>query len=172
MYKIHQLKNNSLIHLTKSRNSFSNNLYIPTITKFSYKYISDSSIKNKIKTKLKSKLVELHDTANSTFIKFFPTHLPSHIYPNFINVQFFTNHGNFKKYKFKIKATNDPQCPCGTGEQDSLHLLLDCPLFTESRPISITEQRLDVVINNVNSCIHVLNSFFKSIYEYTSNLIM
>ena len=66
---------------------------------------------------------------NDTFKAFFDDFIPKFFIPNFYNMQFLTNHGNFNFYLHKIKKTDNPLCDCYLDEQTSIHLLTSCPNF-------------------------------------------
>ena len=46
--------------------------------------------------------------------------------PNFYNMQFLTNHGNFNAYLLRIKKIDNPLCDCNIEDQTSIHLLTSC----------------------------------------------
>ena len=54
--------------------------------------------------------------------------------PDHYTTQFFTGHGDFKSYLFKIKSKKcvSPDCQCGS-EQTSKHILFECPEIEEKR---------------------------------------
>ncbi|UYV76003.1 hypothetical protein LAZ67_13002102 [Cordylochernes scorpioides] len=80
---------------------------------------------------------ELFLKTNETFQSFFPFGIPTFFCSNFYNTQFTTNHGNFKGFLSKIGAIKDSSCHCGNEFQDSRHLLLECPLFSNARQETI-----------------------------------
>ncbi|UYV81683.1 Tl [Cordylochernes scorpioides] len=72
--------------------------------------------------------------ANDNFKGFFDTsRIPNYVQPNFYNVQFFTGHGDFNTYLFRIGKIGSPACTCGNGQQTPEHLLINCPLTSDLR---------------------------------------
>ncbi|UYV67968.1 hypothetical protein LAZ67_5002657 [Cordylochernes scorpioides] len=82
---------------------------------------------------IESRMAETIANTNETFRKFFPFGIPFYFRPNFYNSQFVTGHGNFGEFLSKIGATDDPSCFCGKENQDSMHLLMECPIFHSYR---------------------------------------
>ncbi|UYV67441.1 hypothetical protein LAZ67_5000616 [Cordylochernes scorpioides] len=82
---------------------------------------------------IESRMAETIANTNETFRKFFPFGVPFYFRPNFYNSQFVTGHGNFGEFLSKIGATDDPSCFCGKENQDSMHLLMECPMFHSYR---------------------------------------
>ncbi|UYV72470.1 hypothetical protein LAZ67_9003273 [Cordylochernes scorpioides] len=80
-----------------------------------------------------SRINLLKKNTNQTFQSFFPYDIPNYFRPNYYNSQFITDHGNFRFFLKKIQAVQDSTCFCGLGEQTSIHLLLECPVFQDYR---------------------------------------
>ncbi|UYV75027.1 hypothetical protein LAZ67_12002141 [Cordylochernes scorpioides] len=77
---------------------------------------------------------EYYGGANDNFKGFFDTSkIPNYVQPNFYNVQFFTGHGDFNTYLFRIGKIGSPACSCGNEQQTPEHLLIDCPLTSDLR---------------------------------------
>ena len=80
--------------------------------------------------------------------KLFPTvksRLQRPFQPNFWTSQAISAHGVFKAYLLKRMRTTDPECPCGSPEQTAEHVLKECRLFTDDRPLewdNVTEKHL------------------------------
>ncbi|UYV70094.1 hypothetical protein LAZ67_7001771 [Cordylochernes scorpioides] len=80
-----------------------------------------------------SRINLMKKNTNQTFQSFFPYEIPKYFRPNYYNSQFITYHGNFRFFLKKIQAVQDSTCFCGLGEQTSIHLLLECPVFQDYR---------------------------------------
>ncbi|UYV63996.1 hypothetical protein LAZ67_2006280 [Cordylochernes scorpioides] len=76
---------------------------------------------------------EIFENTNGIFRSFFVFGIPRFFRPNFYNIQFITDHGNFGKFLATIGAVKEPGCFCGGEIQDARHLLLDCPIFRDFR---------------------------------------
>jgi hypothetical protein len=44
-----------------------------------------------------------------------------------------TGHGNIKSYLHRFKIIEEPNCPCGHGNQTTEHKLLECAVLNEDR---------------------------------------
>jgi len=51
-------------------------------------------------------------------------------------------HGNIKTYLHRFNIIEDPMCPCGKGEQTTLHIISDCGILKKERG------RLRAAVNN------------------------
>ncbi|UYV84719.1 hypothetical protein LAZ67_X003190 [Cordylochernes scorpioides] len=91
---------------------------------------------------IESRMAETIANTNETFRKFFPFGIPFYFRPNFYNSQFVTGHGNFGEFLSKIGATDDPSCFCGKENQDSMHLLMECPIFHSYRSPKMSKQTM------------------------------
>ena len=82
------------------------------------------------------------NSANASHTKLFiPTifhRLSISLWPNFILMQFLTNHGNFQSYLHRMKQTPSPTCRCPKkAVQTALHLMTECSLFSKERPTAL-----------------------------------
>ena len=101
--------------------------------------------------------------SNGTFKSFFPHSIPKYVCPNFFNMQFLSDHGNFKAYLKRFKFSDDESCSCGYAVQNSSHLLLSCPNFDINRPPHFsTSSQLHELVNTKESYI-LFNQFCRSI---------
>jgi ribonuclease HI len=48
-------------------------------------------------------------------------------------VQFLTGHGNFRAYQHRFGHSTNSSCVCGSGPEDSLHIIYDCPRYAHQR---------------------------------------
>lgn len=46
-----------------------------------------------------------------------------------------TGHGSLNAFLYRRTLADTPRCPCGYGEETSLHLLTECPLYAERRDL-------------------------------------
>ncbi|UYV68438.1 hypothetical protein LAZ67_5004313, partial [Cordylochernes scorpioides] len=86
-----------------------------------------------VKSFLHAKMNEIFENTNEIFRSFFVLGIPRFFRPNFYNIQFITDHGNFGKFLATIGAVKEPGCFCGGEIQDARHLLLECPIFRDFR---------------------------------------
>ncbi|UYV65906.1 hypothetical protein LAZ67_3005860 [Cordylochernes scorpioides] len=86
-----------------------------------------------VKSFLHAKINEIFENTNEIFRSFFVLGIPRFFRPNFYNIQFITDHGNFGKFLATIGAVKEPGCFCGGEIQDARHLLLECPIFLDFR---------------------------------------
>ncbi|UYV77663.1 hypothetical protein LAZ67_15001846 [Cordylochernes scorpioides] len=86
-----------------------------------------------VKSFLHAKMNEIFENTNEIFRSFFVLGIPRFFRPNFYNIQFITDHGNFGKFLATIGAVKEPGCFCGGEIQDARHLLLECPIFRDLR---------------------------------------
>jgi ribonuclease HI len=82
------------------------------------------------------------NSANASHTKLFITtifhRLPLSLWPNFILMQFLTNHGSFQSYLHKMKKTSSPTCSCPEkAVQTAHHLMTECSLFSSERPAAL-----------------------------------
>ena len=80
-------------------------------------------------------LLSAHTQTNDTFKNFFPSiPIPKFINPDFYTTQFYTGHGHFQKYLHRIQRSNTDTCTCTNNTpQDSIHLIIQCPHYTNIR---------------------------------------
>ncbi|UYV75930.1 hypothetical protein LAZ67_13001840, partial [Cordylochernes scorpioides] len=94
----------------------------------------DSSSRNIISNYIREKLQKYYEKTNTIFKSFFTdSQIPKYVKPNFYNFQFFTGHGNFRSYLFKVRKTDSPKCSCGAEEENPVHILTDCRLVEDLR---------------------------------------
>ncbi|UYV82116.1 hypothetical protein LAZ67_21000927, partial [Cordylochernes scorpioides] len=146
--KLNSLQYKILKHSTQVYNSTSSNCThivarTPKLTDFietnilkmniGYKK-SDPTKRKMISNFINQKFEEYYGGANDNFKGFFDTsRIPNYVQPNFYNVQFFTGHGDFNTYLFRIGKIGSPACTCGNEQQTPEHLLIDCPLTSDLR---------------------------------------
>ncbi|UYV64726.1 hypothetical protein LAZ67_3001786 [Cordylochernes scorpioides] len=70
-----------------------------------------------VKSFLHAKMKEIFDNTNEIFRSFFVSGIPRFFRPNFYNIQFITDHGNFGKFLSTIGAVKEPGCFCGAEEK-------------------------------------------------------
>ncbi|UYV81049.1 hypothetical protein LAZ67_19002635 [Cordylochernes scorpioides] len=146
--KLNSLQYKILKHSTQVYNSTSSNCThivarTPKLTDFietnilkmniGYK-TSDPTKRKMISNFINQKIEEYYGGANDNFKGFFDTsRIPNSFQPNFYNVQYFTGHGDFNTYLFRIGKIGSPACTCGNEQQTPEHLLIDCPLTSDLR---------------------------------------
>ncbi|UYV62576.1 hypothetical protein LAZ67_2001143 [Cordylochernes scorpioides] len=153
MYKLNSMQYQILLWCTQTYKTTSYNCVhtlanIPLITDYMESRIIDYELNNLstedkqfydlyipgiLKDFIISRINLLKKNTNQTFQSFFPYDIPKYFRPNYYNSQFITDHGNFRFFLKKIQAVQDSTCFCGLGEQTSIHLLLECPVFQEYR---------------------------------------
>ncbi|UYV65191.1 hypothetical protein LAZ67_3003522 [Cordylochernes scorpioides] len=110
----------------------------------------DSSSRNIISNYIREKLQKYYEKTNTIFKSFFTdSQIPKYVKPNFYNVQFFTGHGNFRSYLYKVRKTDSPKCSCGAEEENPVHILTDCRLVEDLRVKNqININCLNQIVNN------------------------
>ncbi|UYV61486.1 hypothetical protein LAZ67_1005027 [Cordylochernes scorpioides] len=66
-----------------------------------------------VKSFFHAKMKENFDNTSEIFRSFFVSGIPRFFRPNFYNIQFITDHGNFGKFLATIGAVKEPGCFCG-----------------------------------------------------------
>lgn len=130
----------------------------------STKNIDDLSIRKYVRSDIASKLITGYYTnTNCTFKMFFDSsNIPKVFQPNFFNMQFVSGHGNFNYYLHRFNLFHTSSCDCGFHEQDSIHVLLTCPLFSSIRIHSFSNLS-EFFSSKFN--FHIFNSFCKNYYH-------
>ncbi|UYV64919.1 K02A2.6-like [Cordylochernes scorpioides] len=119
-----------------------------------------------VKSFLHAKMKENFDNTNEIFRSFFVSGIPRFFRPNFYNIQFITDHGNFGKFLATISAVKEPGCFCGGEIQDSKHLLMNCPIFRVYREDKFGRiGRLDEFVGNKESPELPKNKTFEELTE-------
>ncbi|UYV77142.1 hypothetical protein LAZ67_14003430 [Cordylochernes scorpioides] len=72
-----------------------------------------------VKSFLHAKMNEIFENTNEIFRSFFVSGIPRFFRPNFYNIQFITDHGNFGKFLATIGAVKEPGCFCGVKGIDA-----------------------------------------------------
>lgn len=102
-----------------------------------YDLIPSSEVKNRLKKKTKQRWQQRWETAQTGRLTatFIPTVEPRpknrKLDPE--TTQIVTGHGAFRKYLKKIKKVETETCECGNGDDDTEHLLFECPEYAEER---------------------------------------
>ncbi|UYV67038.1 hypothetical protein LAZ67_4003743 [Cordylochernes scorpioides] len=122
-----------------------------------------------VKSFLHAKMNEIFENTNEIFRSFFVFGIPRFFRPNFYNIQFITDHGNFGKFLATIGAVKEPRCFCGGEIQDARHLLLECPIFRDFRENRFGRiGQLDEFVDKKEKYKNV-DQFCKYIYNFLLN---
>lgn len=105
-----------------------------------YKEISRITVKHTLRQETIQTMRNTYFTFSTDFFtNFFPTYDSLYKFLqfktiNYIDVQFFTGHGNFNQYLHRFNLITSPACPCNkVSIQNIKHLIYDCPRFDIQR---------------------------------------
>jgi len=79
-----------------------------------------------------------------------------------------TGHGNIKSYLHRFKIIDEPDCPCGNGNQTTDHILLECEILQEDR-----ERLIAAVATTDNWPVNketLIKKHYKAFEKFTKNL--
>ena len=83
---------------------------------------------------------------------------------NYCLTQFFTGHGDYRKYLFRFRIDESPFCPaCPELEEDPEHVLFYCPRFIRER------ERFEVGLNSWLTVETFISKLVESVEEWNLN---